>query len=76
MIKGTYAEQKIKDAIQKLKEASFLIEDIAIESISRICSKRSTQDENQITDGEWVMIGDVKADIIECAMQLKEFIGE
>ena len=65
MIKGTYAEQKIKDAIQKLKEASFCIEDIRIASL---------QEGIPLTDGERIMLGDISADIIESAMQLKEFI--
>lgn len=67
IIKGTYAEQKIKDAIQKLKEASFCIEDVWHESL---------QEEKPLPNGERVVLEEIEGDIIECAMQLKEFIGE
>jgi hypothetical protein len=67
MIKGTYAEQKIKDAIQKLKEASFCIEDVWHESL---------QEEKPLPNGEWAVLEEIKGDIIECAMQLKEYLEE
>lgn len=65
MIKGTYAEQKIKDAIQHLKEASLCLEDIHIASL---------QEDVEIQNNIKTIMGEANDDIIEAAMALKDLI--
>ena len=66
MIKGTYAEQKIKDAIQKLKEASFCIEDII----------KDAHDTFYLSEGERIALSEIKWNIIDSALELKDITEE